>query len=47
MPKHQCPLCNALTVQTADGVAVCPYCETCVSRRKLVTVITPRPMIRR
>jgi hypothetical protein len=44
MPKHLCPLCSAPTVQTAERVAVCSYCETSVRTLKHVTIIQPRPM---
>ncbi len=47
MPKFICPICNAMTLQTADGLHVCSSCETSVRSLKHVTVIQPRPLVRR
>lgn len=46
MHKSICPICSAMTLQTAEGVHVCSSCETSVRSLKHVTIIQPRPLVR-
>lgn len=45
MPKHLCPLCSTMTIQTAESISVCPLCETSVRSMKLVTIIQPPKLV--